>query len=152
MQNNESELHKFIVFTIADYLLALPMSHVVKVVNLSPTDSKRLPKMGLLQIGKYMIRILDLHQHSGLDAYPHSSEHPSFLVLTHDSQRELYGILVDEPPDIVELSKETIRPLPKFSHHTKPLTEMVSHVAILSQQEVIKTIFLLDLQRITQTV
>ncbi|NJM73901.1 MAG: chemotaxis protein CheW [Scytonema sp. RU_4_4] len=152
MQHDESQLNKFIVFTIADYLLALPMSDVVKVVNVSPADSKRLPKIGLLQIGKYIIKILDLHQHSSLDALPDSSDHPSFLVVTHDSQRELYGILVNEPPDIVELPPEAMRSLPKSSHHSNPMTEMVSHVAVLSQQEVIKTIFLLDLKRITETV
>ncbi|NMF63430.1 chemotaxis protein CheW [Brasilonema octagenarum] len=152
MHNNESQLDKFLVFNIADYLFALPMSDVLKVVNLSSANSKSLPTMGLVQIGKYMIKILDLHQFLGEDNFLYSSDHPSFLLVAHNSQRELYGILVDEPPDIVELSKETIRFLPRSSNYRKPIIEMVSHVAVLSEEEVVKTIFLLDLKRIAEPV
>lgn len=150
--HNESQLDKFLVFKIADYLLALPITDVLKVINLSSANNKTLPTMGLVQIGQYMIKILDLHQNLSSDTFPHSSDHPSFLVVAHHSQRELYGILVDEPPDIVELQPETIRFLPRSSNHSKPLIEMVSHVAVLSEQEVVKTIFLLDLKRIAEPV
>jgi purine-binding chemotaxis protein CheW len=74
------------------------------------------------------------------------------MVVTHDSQGELYGISVDEPPDIVELPLLTIRPLPKSSSHSKPMIQMVSHVAVLPQKEDIKTIFLLDLKCIAKPV
>jgi chemotaxis signal transduction protein len=150
--HNESQLDKFLVFKIADYLLALPITDVLKVINLSSANNKTLPKMGLVQIGQYMIKILDLHQNLSSDTLPHSSDHPSFLVVAHHSQRELYGILVDEPPDIVELPPETIRFLPRSSNHSKPLIEMISHVAVLSEEEVVKTIFLLDLKRIAEPV
>ncbi|MBW4633718.1 MAG: chemotaxis protein CheW [Iphinoe sp. HA4291-MV1] len=151
MYHNESQLNKFLVFKIADHLLALPISDVLRVVNLSPVNSKRLPTMGLVQIGKYTIKVLDLHQQLGSDTFSHSSD-PSFLVVAHDSQGELYGILVDEPPDIVELLPETIRSLPKSTNHSKPIIEIVSHVAVLSQKEDIKTIFLLNLKRIAEPV
>lgn len=150
--HNESHLDKFLVFNIADYLFALPISDVLKVMNLSSANSKSLLTMGLVQIGQYMIKILDLHQHLGSHTFLHSSDQPSFLVVANHSQRELYGILVDEPPDIVELSKETIRFLPRSSNYRKPIIEMVSHVAVLSEQEVVKTIFLLDLKRIAESV
>ncbi|NMG20767.1 chemotaxis protein CheW [Brasilonema bromeliae] len=150
--HNESQLDKFLVFKIADYLLALPITDVLKVINFSSANSKSLPTMGLVQIGQYIIKILDLHQHLGSDTFPHSSDHPFFLVVAHHSQQELCGILIDEPPDIVELLPETIRFLPRSSNHSKPLIEMVSHVAVLSEQEVVKTIFLLDLKRIAEPV
>lgn len=150
--DDESQIGKFIVFKIADYLLALPISDVLKVVNFSPANSKKLTTMGLVQIGKYMIKVLDLHEHLGLDGLHHSVDNPSFMVVTHDSQGELYAISVDEPPDIVELPLLTIRSLPKSHSHSKPMIQMVSHVAVLPQKEDIKTIFLLDLKCIAKPV
>ncbi len=148
--DDESQIGKFIVFKIADYLLALPISDVLKVVNFSPANSKKLTTMGLVQIGKYMIKVLDLHQQLSLDTLHHWVDNPSFMVVTHDSQGELYGISVDEPPDIVELPLLTIRSLPKSTSHSKPIIEMVSHVAVLPEKEDIKTIFLLDLKQIAE--
>ena len=148
--HDESQIGKFIVFKIADYLLGLPISDVLKVVNFSAANSKKLTTMGLVQIGKYMIKVLDLHQQLSLDTLHHRVDNPSFMVVTHDSQGELYGISVDEPPDIVELPLETIRSLPKSTSHSKPIIEMVSHVAVLPQKEDIKTIFLLDLKQIAE--
>jgi purine-binding chemotaxis protein CheW len=148
--HNESQIGKFIVFKIAGYLLALPISDVLKVVNFSPANSKKLTTMGLVQIGKYMIKVLDLHQQLSLDTLHHWVDNPSFMVVTHDSQGELYGISVDEPPDIVELPLLTIRSLPKSTSHSKPIIEMVSHVAVLPEKEDIKTIFLLDLKQIAE--
>ncbi|WP_017315449.1 chemotaxis protein CheW [Mastigocladopsis repens] len=150
--HDELHLDMFIVFKIADYLLALPISNVLKVVNFSAANSKRLTTIGLVQLGKYMIKVLDLHQQLDLGGLPHECDNPSFIVVAHDSQGELYGISVNEPPDIVELPPETIRSLPKSSSHGKPIIEMVSHVAVLSQEDVTKTIFLLDLKRIAEPV
>ncbi|ARV57415.1 hypothetical protein BZZ01_01120 [Nostocales cyanobacterium HT-58-2] len=149
---NESQVDKFILFKVADYLLALPINDVLRVVNFSPANSKRLPKMGLVQIGQYMIKVLNLHQQLDSDAFPSSSDNPTFMVVARNSQGELYGISVDEPPDLVELPPETIRSLPHFSSHSKPIIEMVSHVAVLPQKEDIQTIFLLDLKRIAEPV
>lgn len=143
--DDESQIGKFIVFKIADYLLGLPISDVLKVVNVSPGNSKKLTTMGLVQIGKYMIKVLDLHEHLVSDGLDHRVDNPSFMVVTNDSQGELYGISVNEAPDIVELPLLTIRSLPKSSIHSKPIIQMVSHVAVLPQKEDIKTIFLLDL-------
>jgi chemotaxis signal transduction protein len=149
--HNELELDKFIVFQVADYLLALPISNVLKVV-ISPANSKSLTAMGLMQLGKYMIKFLDLHQQLNSSGLANRVEHLSFIVVAHDSQGELYGFSVDEPPDLVELPKDTIRSLPKSSSHSQPMIEMVSHVAVISQKEVLKTIFLLDLTRIAQLI
>lgn len=149
---DESQTGKFIVFKIANYLLALPISNVLKVINLSPANSKKLTTMGLVQIGKYMIKVLDLHEQLGSDSLHHCVDHPSFVVITYDSQGELYGILVDKPPDIVELPLLTIRSLSKSGSHSKPMMQMVSHVAVLPHKEDIKTIFLLDLKSIANSI
>ncbi|GAA6620965.1 hypothetical protein NUACC26_067830 [Scytonema sp. NUACC26] len=144
--NNEINIEKFIVLKVADYLLALSINDVLKVINCSSFNSKRLTKMGLVQVGERTIRILDLHQQLNLDGLPQLSGDESFLVITRDSEDELCGILVHEPPDLVELPPETIRPLPKSDIYSKTTPDIVSHVSVLSYQETIKTIFLLNLK------
>ncbi|HEY9904295.1 MAG TPA: hypothetical protein V6D43_17980, partial [Candidatus Sericytochromatia bacterium] len=60
--HDDSEVGKFIVFKIADYLMALPISEVLKVVNCSSITSRELRTMGVVQLGRQMIRILDWHE------------------------------------------------------------------------------------------
>ncbi|KYC35826.1 hypothetical protein WA1_05890 [Scytonema hofmannii PCC 7110] len=145
--NNETNTEKFIVFKVADCFLALSVNDVLKVINCSDINSKRLTKMGLVQIGERTIRLLDLQQQLSLDNLPQLSDNESFLVITRDAEGELCGVLVHEPPDLVELPPETIRPLPKSDIYSKATPDLVSHVAVLSYQETIKTIFLLNLKR-----
>lgn len=144
---NETNTEKFIVFKVADCLLALSINDVLKVVNCSALNSKKLTKMGLIQIGDRTIRLLDLQQQLNLDNLPQLSDNESFLVITRDLEGELCGVLVHEPPDLVELPPETIRPLPKSDIYSKATPDIVSHLAVLSYQEMMKTIFLLDLKR-----
>ncbi|WP_460203499.1 chemotaxis protein CheW [Scytonema sp. NUACC21] len=144
---NEINTEKFIVFKVADYLLALSINNVLKVVNCSDFNIKKLTTMGLVQVGKHMIKLLDLHQHLSSDSLLTMPD-ASFLVVTCDSQGQLCGVLVNEPPDLIELPLETIRPLPKSDSYSNLATDMVSHVVVLSHKEAIKTIFLLDLKGI----
>lgn len=60
--NNSTETGKFIVFKIADYLLALPIANVLKVINYPPKNNRDLNTAGLVQIGSHAIALLDLHQ------------------------------------------------------------------------------------------
>jgi purine-binding chemotaxis protein CheW len=148
--HDESKEDKFIVFKIADYLLGLPISDVLKVVNYSPTENGKLRTMGVVQIGRHMVKVLDFHQElssGGLAQLP--GEQP-FLLITRDREGELCGILVDEPPNLVELPLEMIQSLPK-SDHQSSIFQMVSHAAVISQQEITTTIFLLDMKRTLST-
>ena len=108
--------------------------------------------MGVVQLGQHMIKVLDLHlpqlSAGDLTELPGNQ---SFLVITRDRQGELCGILVDEPPNLLELPLEMMRSLPKSDRHSKPFLEMVSHAAVVSQDEVTTTIFLLDTQRLSNT-
>ncbi|MUG99213.1 hypothetical protein F7734_45750 [Scytonema sp. UIC 10036] len=147
--NNETNTEKFIVFKVGDYLLALSINDVLKVINCSSLNSQRLTKMGLVQIGDRTIRLLDLHQQLNLDNLPQLSSNESFLAIARDSEGELCGILIHEPPDLVELPPETIRPLPKSDIYGTAVPDIVSHVAVLSYKDTIKTIFLLNLKSTT---
>ncbi len=148
MTNNEqltTKVDKFIVFKIDDYLLALPMSDVLKVVKFPP--SSNLGTMGLVQLGRHTIRVLDLHQQlSSADVSP-LANNPPFLVIIRNPQGELCAIAVDNTPNLIELPLEMMRSLPQSSSQSSIL-EMVSHAAVLSEKEVTTTILLLDVKRL----
>ncbi len=146
----ESKTDKFIVFKVADFLLALSINDVLKVVNCPPAVNKGLKTMGLVQLGCHTIRVLDLHQQLSLDGLSELSDQPPFLVITRTREAELYAISVNEPPDLVELPMEMMQSLPKSDRQSTAL-RIVSHAAVVSQGEVPMTIFLLDMKRVTNT-
>ena len=145
---DDAKIGKFIVFKIADYHLALPMSDVIKVVNCSPMVSNGLQKMGVIQLGHHMIRVVDLHEQlssGGSDDLPND---PPFLVIIRGSGGELCGIPVEKPPNLVELPLEMMRSFPKSDQYDKPALNLVSHAAVVSQENVTTTIFLLDVKQV----
>jgi purine-binding chemotaxis protein CheW len=149
--HDESEVGKFIVFKIADYLMALPINEVLKVVNCSSITSRELRTMGVVQLGRHMIRILDWHEELSSSNLPQSLDKYPFLVITQGREGELCGISVDEPPNLLELPLEMLRSLPNSERHSNPALTVASHVAVLSQEKVTTTIFLLDVKRIVNT-
>jgi chemotaxis signal transduction protein len=147
MHNESTVIDKFIVFKIADCLLGLPMSDVLKVVNCPSVDNGGMKAMGLVQLGRHTIRVLDLHQQLGSKALPPSPKNQPFLVISRSLQGELVGISVDEPPNLMELPRESLRSIPHSERHSGGLG-LVSHAAVISQKEVTTTILLLDLKRV----
>lgn len=143
--NNSTETGKFIVFKIADYLLALPIANVLKVINYPPGNNRDLNTAGLVQIGSHAIALLDLHQLLG-DRTPDPTWYAPFLLIAQVDQKELCAIPVDEPPNLVELSKDSIRALP-HSYHQNALLDFVSYGAMLSESGKTLTIFLLDINQ-----
>jgi purine-binding chemotaxis protein CheW len=142
----ETTVDKFIVFKIMDSLLAMPMSDVLKVVSYPPIDNEGLRAMGLVQLGRHTLRVLDLHQQLSPNGLTQLPRNPGFLVITRSPQGEVYGIAVDEPPNLMELPSEIVQNIPQSDRQLGGL-EMVSHAAILSQEDVKTTILLLDARR-----
>lgn len=135
-----SDTQKYIVFKISDSLMSLPMDNVLKVLN-TPSNESGWNAMGLLQIGDYTIRIVDLHEQLNPNYDANSTNLQSFLVITNPIEGDLFGIIVDEPPNLIELNPDLIRKLPKYNRRLP----MVSHAAILQENEQKTTIFMLDL-------
>ncbi|TBR60987.1 hypothetical protein B4U84_09215 [Westiellopsis prolifica IICB1] len=142
---NQSQVEKFITFTVADYWLALPIKAVLKVVTCPVGDDQKLNQMGLIQIGRHLIQVVDLHQYLSREAVNQLAKSQAFLLITPISQTELCGILTYEPPDLIELSLEMMQPLSQ-SYYQSGLLEIVSHAVVVAQEKGTKTIFLLDLQ------
>lgn len=154
IMHNDSQVSKFIVFKIGDYLLALPLGNVLKVVNYSPIEVQAgiplLRTMGVVQLGKHTIRILNLSQLISSDNLPQLPLKQPFLLIAQITLGELFGIWLEEPPNLLELHQQMLRPIPKSERHSGTL-EIISHAAVLSENNVTITIFILDLQRILNT-
>jgi purine-binding chemotaxis protein CheW len=144
---NQFQVQKFITFTVADYCLTLPIKAVLKVVTCPLQDHHKLRKMGLIQLGHHLIRVLDLHQYLDTEDVHQLPKSQSFLMITPISQTELCGILIYEPPDLLELPLEMMQPLSQ-SYYQSSLLEIVSHAIVVSQEKATKTIFLLDMQQV----
>jgi len=161
----ESNVGKFIVFQIADYFFALPIQDVLKVLNCPSEVRGNLRSMGLVQMGRHLIRVWDWHEELAslgspqpllvnsnatelvpTGIFPTPPVKQTFLVITRDYQRDLCGIAVDEPPNLVELPLELTQRLPE-SQHQSGVFEMVSHAAVLSSEALTTTIFILDVER-----
>jgi len=144
--HDHSELEKLIVFAIAQYHLALPIDRVLRVINYPADANKALEKIGLLQCGRYTIRVVDLSQRLYLDEETHAAQFP-FLMLIRGLNQELCGIPVPTPPDVVEISVEALQPL-EWTSATSPLLEVISHTAVVNRDDAALSILLLDLYRL----
>jgi chemotaxis signal transduction protein len=136
---------RMITFTIADQLLALPMNAIVKVVGCPPKVAKSSSSIELFHFGNYSITVLNLHQHF---AYPSTPE-DKFLVVTKQKHQELYALLVDTPPDLMDFPVSTIRQLPESYRHGHALS-IASCVVVLPQVEGVASIFVVDVEKASQ--
>jgi len=135
-----------IVFAIGNYLLALPLTAVLKVMNYpSIVSSGSSHELGLLYIGQAAIKLLNLQQL--VSGKSESVAQRQFLIILQASPGELYGIPVDNPPDLAELPLATFRVIPESHRQSSPLG-MASHAAFVTEGETTSTIFLLDLKRV----
>lgn len=145
---DDANVGKFIVFKIADYHLALPLNQVIKVINFSSSLSTGLNTMGVIQLGRHMIRVLDLYEQLSAGSSELLPSTPPFLLITRTAEGQLCGIGVEEPPNLVELPLDLMRSLPKSDYSHKPALNWVSHAAVIDQENVTMTIFLLDMERL----
>jgi chemotaxis signal transduction protein len=127
--------------------MALSLDNVLRVIQYSPRQREQLNALGLTQIGRYTIKILDLHQSLGFKQTDRAAEDPVFLVITHSPQGHLYGIPVYLPPDLIEIPLRLMQLLP-LQDHLSNILSMASHAAVISENEVTTTVFLLDLKRV----
>ncbi len=144
---DNSKLDKFIVFKIADYSLCLGIMDVLKVVKFTNQISREMKTMGLVQLGKHTIQLWDLHQQLGDGSLPQPSPNQRFLVIIRPRNSELWGIFVDDLPNLLELPEDMMQPIPK-SYRQASVLEMISHAAVISNEASTQKIFLLDLQQV----
>ncbi len=152
---------RVIAFGIGSYTFALPMGAIARVIHCPPLENPGLGRTGLIHLEQQVIRILDLHdlaiahRPTPEAAAATVDQSPRFLVIARRRDGELCGIPVDTPPDLLEVERSQIRPLPP-STHQDPILSLAPMIAVLPGSETQdnptatpdSTLLLLDLNRV----
>ena len=143
--SHRPDVLRAICFSVDGYQFALPVTAISKVAHCPSFDGTDLGKAGLIHLDRQVIQILDLH--SLLVGSPKDiTRSGQFLVVARCQDRPPAGIPADAPPDLIEIPRSTIRPLPPQGERS-PLTHLARFVAMLPASGVETSIFLLDLAR-----
>ena len=154
-----------LVFTLAadtssaqeDYLFALPVEAVLKVINCPPINWAIDSGIGMIDLGSQSVTVVDLRQQKRLtkpkrqeesNAYQRDNSY-RFLILLQTRMEELYGIPVTDTPKLTDIPLSTIRPVP-LSYRQAAGLNLVSHMAVLSETQEQKplNVFLLGMSKI----
>lgn len=144
--NKMGEARKYITFKLADYLFALPSEDILKIVPTPSPSQGGMVSMGLVQLEQYSIQILNLIKLLGLKEATNatspeddlkatlseltesgSAKNPPFLIVLQNIAQDLWGIAVDQPPDLMDIPNYALKPLPPEKRLTRTL-RWVSHV------------------------
>jgi chemotaxis signal transduction protein len=142
---NDRETLRVMMFSIStpstkeiDYLLALPVAAILKVMSCPPISGSLKEGLGILNIGSQTITILDLYQkfapHSAATEHRTRVQDYPFLILLKTITGEPCGIPVGEPPVLLDIPLNTVRPLPPSYRQVNDLN-FASHLAIIPQDE-----------------
>ncbi len=161
----EAETDKYITFKLAGYLFALHSEAILKIVATPMPSQGGMVSMGLVQLEQYSIQIIDLInllslQNQSEDIQATASpvptktkskalaitltENPPFLMVLQDAEDALWGIAVDEPPDLMDIPHYALKPVPSEKRLTRAL-RWVSHVVTYDLRGDRYTLLLLDL-------
>ncbi|MCG9887265.1 MAG: chemotaxis protein CheW [Cyanobacteria bacterium] len=147
-QPSRPETLRAICFGVEGYRFALPVTAISKVAHCPSLDGTDLGKAGLVHIDSQVIQILDLrtllHPHAPEPAPAIAPE--QFLVVAHCQGRAPVGIPTDAPPDLLEIPRAAVRPLPPHGDRAH-LSNLATFVAVLGTDGQETSIFLLDLAR-----
>lgn len=142
-----SETTRYITFKVAGYVFALPSQAILKVVATPPPNEGGLVNMGLVQLEQYSIQILNLPELLSLksaDRKSSDTENPPFLMVLQNADKDLLGIAVDTPPDLLAVPDYALKLVPPEKRLT-PALRWVSHVVTYSLGGDRHTLLLLDL-------
>lgn len=153
-QTHRPETLRAICFGVDGHRFALPVTAISKVAHCPSLDGNDLGKAGLIHIDSQVIQILDLRAllHPAPAAAPAIASEPlpeQFLVVAHCQGRSPVGIPTDAPPDLIEIPRAAVRPLPPRTDQRDRarLTDLAAFVAVLGSEGHETSIFLLDLAR-----
>jgi chemotaxis signal transduction protein len=167
-KQREVKTDKYITFKLADYLLALPSEGILKIVSTPPPSQGGMVSMGLVQLEQYSIQIIDLikllslkGQDDIVNGAKKSSktavstaaptaptavapQNPPFLIVIQDIDQNLWGIAVNEPPDLMDIPRYALKPVPAEKRLTRAL-RWVSHIVTYDLGGDRHTLLLLDM-------
>ena len=141
---SDVNLLKVLVFEISDYLFALPIGVIFKVINCPPITYTAERGLGIADFGEYTVTVVNLAQRLSPQSEDVQTLNNRFLILTQTRQGELCGIAVNKSPSLIELPLENIRPLPLSYRQMNPLN-IATHITVLPESEESRKVFLLGM-------
>lgn len=134
---------KLIVFGMGSLNLALRIESIYKVLDRTPVYSSGLNPVGVAHLGDREVTVVDLYWRFFKASSHKEGDRGGYLIIVQNTTGELYGIPVAETPTLVEVPLSMIRALPE-SYRRADTLEVASHVAVIPQEGVALTIFLLN--------
>jgi len=128
---------RVIVFAVFDYLFAISVGAVNKIIPCPPLHLKFEDGTTTIDLERETITIVDLRHkfiQEEFESIEVSTSNNSFLILIQTITGESCGIFTEKPPLIIEIPLQNIRPVPSSYREIGKLT-FVSHMAILSAAE-----------------
>lgn len=144
MTNDKVEL---IVFNIGRLNLALPINSVYKVSNYTSISGSGTGFIGVTQVEEREVTVIDLYRRFFKSDQPGDYSIGGYIVLVQTTKGELYGIPIVQTPTLMEVPLSLLRVLPESYRYADTL-DIASHVAVISQDTLSLTIFLLDIERL----
>ena len=137
---NKTEENKFITFQLGDYLFALPSQDVLKIIVTPTPKQGGMVNMGLVQLGQYNIQILELQSLLKLEksAVNTSASDSTFLIIMQVAQT-LWGIVVSQSPDLMNISNSALKPVPnskRIAGALKGISHIVTNPALNEQSPI----------------
>ncbi|MEM9091094.1 MAG: hypothetical protein AAGC93_20410 [Cyanobacteria bacterium P01_F01_bin.53] len=170
--DNAPESTQYITFKVAEYLFALRSLEILKIVETPPPSQGGLVKMGMVQLGPYSIQMIDLPSLLTLQEKPdknnprpsvsssrslenrkkesfekETEQNPPFLVVLQNSEQDLWGIALHEPPDLMEIPNYALKPVPSHQRSTRAL-RWVSHIVNYDLNSNRHSLLILDLSMV----
>ncbi|MBV8887286.1 MAG: chemotaxis protein CheW [Chroococcidiopsidaceae cyanobacterium CP_BM_RX_35] len=139
---------KAIVFNIGSLSLALRIENVYKVLSQTPVYGSGLNRVGIAHVGDREVTVIDLNQQL-FSSNTSAVAQANYLVVAQNTAGELFGIPVAVVPALRQLILSDMRVLPESYRHSD-LLGIASHVCQILDKEATLTVFLLDVDRISE--
>lgn len=139
--NSEDSL-RVIVFPVSNYLFALPVGAVIKIINSPPLTNKFENGIGMVNLGSQTYTVLDL-SHNFLENSSEkivtntdnfANKQIDLLILIQTKNDENCAIKIARSPVLMDIPLTTIRPIPSSYRQVANLN-FVTHMAVLSSEE-----------------
>ena len=132
--NTAAKESKFITFQLGGYRFALPSQDVLKIMVTPAPEQGGMVSMGLVQLGQYSIQILALQTILKLEqpADDRDTTDSSFLIILQAKQG-LWGIVVDQSPDLMNISNSALKPVPtskRIAGALKGISHIVTYESV----------------------
>ena len=129
--------NKYLTLHLNGYRFAIPSKNVLKIIATPASNQGGMLSLGLVQLGQYSIQILDLPTLLNLSQKDVEQAAPtnesSFLMVLQQIESALWGIVVNQPPDLLILADSDLQPVPTSKKVASAL-KGISHVVTYAQQ------------------